>query len=232
MKSFKRSGIVGAVALATTLGMSMTSGAGATVSATSSTQSSTYSSTNHTLTAHLGKRTLVCYRGKLIKRIVAVSPHCPAGWTTKKPVTTSTVKFSGSYSGTMSLLWSASDVKVTALTGTGTGSTLGLAKVSGSGSSAPTSTCDPINGTGILSGGGSTLKLTLATTSKACASDSAAPTTVAVTGTATVVSGTGKFAGAKGSLKVTGSFSIKSTTAGSSESDSFNATLSGTLTTK
>jgi hypothetical protein len=232
MRSLKHTGIVGAIALVTAIGMSVTSGASAAVSNHSSTYSSTHSSTNHTLTAHVGKRTLVCYRGKLVKRIIAVKPHCPAGWTTKKPVTASTVKFSGSYSGTMSLLWSASDVKVTAMTGTGTGTTLGLTSVSGTGSSTPTSTCDPINGTGVLSGGGSTLKLTLATTSKACASDSAAPTTVAVTGTATVVSGTGKFAGAKGSLKVTGSFSIKSTAAGSSESDSFNATLSGTLTTK
>ena len=53
-----------------------------------------------------------------------------------------------------------------------------------------------------------------------------------MTGTATVTSGTGKFAGAKGTLKVSGTFSIKSTAAGSSESDNFSATLSGNLTLK
>lgn len=225
MKSLKYSGMVGAVALVTALGMSVTSGAGAVTT--------TPNSTSHTLSAHIVKKhALLCYRGKAVKRVVAVKPRCPAGWTTKKPATVKTVAFSGNYSGTMGLLWSSSDVKVTTLTGTGTGANQGLTAVSGSGSSSPTSTCDPINGTGILSGGGSTLHLTLSTTSKACAADSAAPTAVSVTGTATVTGGTGKFAGAKGTLKVSGTFSIKSTTAGSSENDSFNASLTGTLTIK
>ncbi len=47
---------------------------------------------------------------------------------------------------------------------------------------------------------------------------------------ATVVSGTGKFKGAKGTLTFKGSFTVQSTTAGSTESDSFSATLTGTLT--
>jgi hypothetical protein len=49
---------------------------------------------------------------------------------------------------------------------------------------------------------------------------------------ATVLSGTGKFKGATGTLSFSGSFSIQSTTAGSSESDSFSATLTGTLSIK
>ena len=224
MKTLKHSGTVGAIALVTALGMSAASGAGAVTT--------THSNASHTLSAHVAKKTLLCYKGKAVKRVVAVKPHCPAGWSTKKPVVAKTVAFSGTYNGSMSLLWSSSDVKVTTLTGTGTGNDQGLSAVSGTGSSSPSSTCDPINGTGILSGGGSTLHLTLATTSKACAADSAAPTTVSVTGTATVTSGTGKFAGAKGTLKVSGTFSIKSTAAGSSESDNFSATLSGNLTLK
>jgi len=224
MKTLKHSGTVGAIALVTALGMSVASGAGAVTT--------THTNASHTLNAHVAKKALLCYKGKAVKRIVAVKPHCPAGWSTKKPVVAKTVAFSGTYSGSMSLLWSSSDVKVTTLTGTGTGNDQGLSAVSGTGSSAPSSTCDPINGTGTLSGGGATLHLTLATTSKACAADSAAPTTVTVTGTATVTGGTGKFAGAKGTLKVSGTFSIKSTSAGSSESDNFSATLSGTLTLK
>jgi hypothetical protein len=223
MKSQKYSVAVGAVALVTTLAMSVASGASVP---------STPRAAAHTVTSHTATHTLICYKGKLIKRVTAVKPMCPAGWTTKKPVLAKTVAFSGSYTGTMSLLWSASDVKVTTLTGTGKGATLGLTAVSGTGSSSPTSSCDPINGTGTLSGGGSSLHLTLLTTSKACATDSAAPTSATVTGSAKVLGGTGKFRGATGTLKVTGSFSIKSTTAGSSESDGFSATLSGKLITK
>ena len=44
--------------------------------------------------------------------------------------------------------------------------------------------------------------------------------------------GTGKFKGATGTLSFKGSFSVQSSTAGSSESDAFNATLTGTVTIK
>ena len=72
----------------------------------------------------------------------------------------------------------------------------------------------------------------VSSSSQACAAGQSAPTSVTVKGVATVLSGTGKYAGAKGNLTVAGSFSIKSTTAGSSESDAFTATLKGTLTVK
>jgi hypothetical protein len=224
MKTLKNSGIVGALALATALGMSGFTGAGA---ATAS-----HSSTSHTVAAHVAKKTLRCYRGKAVRRVVAVHPKCPAGWSTKKPAAFHNVAFSSTYKGTIAMLWSSSDVKVTNLTGTGTGTNLGLTAVSGTGSAAPSSQCDPINGVGTLSGGGSTLKLTIKSTT-ACGAASAAPTTVTISnGTALVTGGTGKFAGATGTLKVTGSFAIQSTTAGSNESDAFTATLSGTLKIK
>jgi hypothetical protein len=222
MKSLKITGITGAVALVTLLGMSASMGASA-------------ATTNHathavTLQSSAPKKVLVCYKGNAVKRVT--TPRCPAGWTTKKPATAKTEAFAGTYRGNIALLWSATGVTATALSGAGTGTDLGLATVSGSGSSAPQSSCDPISGVGILSGGGSTLHLRLATTSKGCATDDTAPTSVTITGTATVVSGTGKFAGATGTLKVLGSFSIKSTTAGSNESDAFSATLSGALKVK
>jgi hypothetical protein len=198
------------VALVTLLGMSGAVGASA----------ATNSSPSHSITLHASaakKKTIVCYKGKAVRRVTAVNAHCPAGWTTKKPATTKSEAFSGTYRGTIAMLWSSSAVTVTALTGTGTGTDLGLSAVSGTGSSNPTGSCDPISGVGVLTGGGSTLHLKLATSSK---------------GSATVVSGTGKFAGATGTLKVSGSFEIKSTTAGSSESDAFTATLTGSLKVK
>jgi hypothetical protein len=75
-------------------------------------------------------------------------------------------------------------------------------------------------------------KVISSSSQQACAANDAAPTNVTVKGVATVLSGTGKFAGAKGTLAIAGSFSIKSTTAGSSESDSFTTTLKGTLTVR
>jgi hypothetical protein len=225
MKSLKITGITGAMAIATLLAMSGAVGASAATNA-----APTPSVTLHANAA--AKKTIVCYKGTAVRRVTAVNAKCAVGWTTKKPATAKTEAFKGTYSGTIAMLWSSSAVNVTALTGTGTGSDLGLAAVTGTGSSNPSGSCDPISGLGILTGGGSTLHLKLATSSKGCAADSAAPTTVVVTGTATVVSGTGKFAGATGTLKVSGSFQIKSTTAGSNESDAFNATLTGSLKVK
>jgi hypothetical protein len=224
MKSLRNSGLVGAVALGTVLGMSIATGASAVAPI--------HSSASQSLITHVAKKTLVCYKAKVIKKITAVSPKCPPGWTTKKPVAAKTAAFSGTYKGTISMLWSASDVKVTSLTGTGSGTNLGLSKVTGTGTSSPSNQCNPISGSGILTGATGTLHLKLATTSQGCGVDSAAPTVVAITGNALVTSGTGKFAGATGTLKVGGSFAIKSTTAGSSESDAFTVTLTGSLKLK
>ncbi|MGA7835448.1 MAG: hypothetical protein WCA31_09615, partial [Acidimicrobiales bacterium] len=147
---------------------------------------------------------------------------------------TKKVAFKGSYSGNISMLWSSNSVSVTSASGTGTSTELGASTLSGTGTSSPSSTCDPFSGSGTISGGGSVIhfKIVSSSAQQACAAGSAAPTSVDVKGVATVVSGTGKYAGATGSLKIAGSFSIKSTTAGSSESDAFTATLTGTLTVK
>jgi hypothetical protein len=253
---FRKTALVGVLALTTALGMTASGAYGVS-----------RGSSDHavTVSAHTAKKTITCYKGNAVKKVTGANPKCPVGWTTKKPALKSincykgtTVKvvkaaapscpagystkkpaaaskvraFNGTYKGTIAMLWSASEVKVTQLTGTGTGSVFGLTSVSGTGSSSPSSTCDPISGTGTLRGAAGSLTLKLATTSQGCGADSSAPTLVTVTGSAVVLSGTGTFAGATGSLKVAGSFSIKSTTAGSSESDGFTATLSGNLTVK
>lgn len=158
--------------------------------------------------------------------------HAPSSEVALVAAKTHKVAFKGSYSGNIALLWSSSSVSVTSLHGTGTGTELGSSTLSGTGSSSPSSTCDPFSGTGTISGGGSVIhfKVVSSSAQQACASGSSAPTNVTVKGVATVLSGTGKYAGAKGTLKIAGSFSIKSTTAGSSESDAFSTTLTGTLT--
>ena len=144
------------------------------------------------------------------------------------------VKFVGKYTGTIAMLWSSTGVKATAVTGTGTGTYLGKSKLSGTGSAPASNTCDPLTGTGTLIGAGSklVLKIIAPATSQACAAGQSAPTSVSVKGIAKVLSGTGKYKGVFGVLKFTGSFSIKSTTAGSSETDAFSAALNGVLSIK
>jgi len=193
------------------------------------------------------KKTITCYKGKIVKKVTAVSPKCPTGYTTKKPVakvtpkptattpaktTAGTVAFSGTYKGKISVLWSDSDVRATSVTATGTGSVLGLDELTGTGSAAPQNQCDAFDGTGVLSGGGNTLKVAFDSTAKACAAEGAAPTTITITGNATVTGGTGKYVGATGTLKVTGTFAIKSKDAGFSESTALTLTLTGNITTK
>ncbi len=144
------------------------------------------------------------------------------------------VAFRGTYKGTIAMLWSSTGVKATAVTGKGTATYLGTSTLSGSGSSTAASTCDPLTGKGVLVGSGSKLMLTIIdpTSSQACAAGDSAPTSVSVKGVAKVTGGLGKYKGVSGTLKFTGSFSIKSTTAGSSESDAFSATLTGVLSIK
>jgi len=186
--------------------------------------------------ANAATKSITCYKGTAVKKVTGASPKCAKGWTTKKPVTKATsakvTAFSGTYKGKLSLLWSDSDVKATSATGTGTGTTLGLSALSGTGSSAPTDQCAAIFGSGVLSGGGNTLNVSFNSSAKACAGDSAAPTTVDISGNAVIKGGTGKFVGATGTLKFIGSFGIKSTAAGSSESTSFTLTVTGNINTK
>lgn len=195
------------------------------------------------------KKTIKCYKGKIVKKVTAVKPKCPKGYTTKKPVvkvtpkptatattppktTAATVAFSGTYKGKIAILWSDSDVRATSVTGAGTGNVLGLNELTGTGSAAPQNQCDAFDGTGVLSGGGNTLKVAFDSSAKACADEGAAPTSITITGNATITGGTGKYTGATGTLKVTGTFAIKSKDAGFSESTALTLTLTGNITTK
>jgi hypothetical protein len=149
------------------------------------------------------------------------------------------VKFSGTYKGKLGLLMvgtaggNATSVKVTSITGTGTGTLLGKSTVTGTGSAPATAQNDPITGKGVLSGGGSKIMLTAVTSkSEGYAAGQTTPTSVTVSGVAKVTGGTGKYKGVSGNLTFKGSFSVQSNNGGSSESDAFTATLSGTLSIK
>jgi len=151
---------------------------------------------------------------------------------TKKVTKITHVAFKGTYTGTIALLWSSTGVTATSVAGHGTG-TYGTNTMKGAGSGSAANTCNPFDGSGNLVGP-SGLKLSVATSTKsqACAVNAAAPSPVTVIGVAKIMSGTGKFKGASGTLSFKGSFSIQSSTAGSSENDSFSATLTGTVTIK
>ncbi len=213
--------------------------------------------TNVTVASAVVKKTIKCYKGTAVKKITAVTPKCPTGWTTKKPVakitakpsatptkasatpsatptkaTAGTVAFSGTYKGKISVLWSDSDVQASSVVATGTGTTLGLNSLNGTGSSAPQDQCALIAGSGVLSGGGDTLKVKFDSNASGCAAADAVPTTINLTGTATITGGTGKYAGATGTLKVTGSFAVNSSQAGSGETTALTLTLTGNINTK
>jgi hypothetical protein len=203
--------------------------------------------------AEAANKTITCYKGTIVKKVTAKTPKCPTGYTTKKPVAKPTASatakptaaastpaaaasnkfaFNGTYKGKMSIIWSDYDVRATSVSGDGTGAIFGMDSLSGSGSSAPSTQCAGLDGVGVISGGGSSIKVTFDTSAKVCAEDGAAPTTINITGFAVVNSGTGKFAGATGKLKAVGFFNIKSADAGASESSVLTITLSGEITTK
>jgi len=202
--------------------------------------------------AEAANKTITCYKGTVVKKVTAKTPKCPTGYTTKKPVANPTASatakpttaavtpaaaankfaFNGTYKGKMSIVWSDYDAKATSVSGDGTGVIFGMDSLSGSGSSAPSTQCAGLDGVGVISGGGSSIKVTFDTSAKVCAEDGAAPTTINITGFAVVNSGTGKFAGASGKLKAVGYFNIKSADAGASESSVLTLTLTGEINTK
>lgn len=191
--------------------------------------------------ANAANKTITCYKGTAVKKVTAAAPKCPTGYSTKKPVAPATTApaaaskaqtFNGTYKVKISLLWGETDVRATTVTGTGTGDVLGLTDLVGTGYSAPMNQCDGFDGSGTLSGGGSTLKLAFDTSAQGCAEDANAPTTISIKGNAKILSGTGKYAGATGTLSVKGTFSIRSTAIGSSEVISATLTATGSVTTK
>jgi hypothetical protein len=186
-------------------------------------------------TANAANKTITCYKGTTVKKVTAAKPKCPTGYSTTKPkatvapATAGSVAFLGNYKGTLNIVWGDTFLQVTSATAKGTGNVLGLTDMSGTGSAAPAGLCDGFDAKGSISGGGSSLNVTFDTSSKGCAEDESAPTTIKITGSATITGGTGKYAGATGNLKVTGSFSVKG---GAKEAAAFTMDVSGNIKTK
>jgi hypothetical protein len=187
------------------------------------------------LSANAASKTITCYKGTVEKKVTAASPKCPTGYSTTKPKATTApaasgaVAFDGTYKGTLAIVWGDTYLQVTSVTAKGTGNVLGLTDMSGSGSAAPAGLCDGFDAKGSISGGGNTLNVTFDSSSKGCAEDETAPTTIKITGSATITGGTGKYAGASGTLKVTGVFSVKG---GAKENAAFTMDVSGNIKTK
>ena len=167
------------------------------------------------------------------------SPSGTSHAATAHAVKITKVAFKGTYKGTMKFLWSSSTVAATIVSGRGTGTYMAGGTMTGHGTGADTAYSDPFSGTGVLSGAGSRLMISvIKTSSSASVADGtqsgpqSPPASVTIIGKAKVTGGTGKFKGASGTLKFSGSFSVTNNTAGTTESDSFTATLSGTLTVK
>lgn len=194
-----------------------------------------------TVPANAANKTITCYKGTVVKKVTAVKPKCPTGYTTTKPKVTAkpvattkpvagaTVALSGTYKGKLSIVWGDTYLQVTSVNGTGTGNVLGLTDMSGTGAAAPAGICDTFDAKGTIGGGGSSINVTFDSTAKGCAEDESAPTTIKITGTATITGGTGKYAGATGVLKVAGTFSVKG---GTKEDASFTMDVSGNIKTK
>ena len=194
--------------------------------------------------AQAATKSINCYKGTTMKVVKAASPKCPTGWTTTKPVVaktpnapapaagSKTLTLNATYTGKIAMVWSDSDVQATNVTATGTGTTLGLTQLTGTGSSSPASQCSTISGTGTVSDGTNTLKANFDPAAQGCAKDGAAPTTVTINGNMIITGGTGKYSGATGTLKFTGSFPVNSTAAGTNESGALTLNVSGSFTTK
>jgi hypothetical protein len=191
--------------------------------------------------ANAATKTITCYKGTIVKKVTAAKPKCPTGYTTTKPKVTTKpaattkpvagaiVAFSGTYKGTLAIVWGDTYLQVTSVTAKGTGNVLGLTDMTGTGSAAPAGLCDTFDGKGSIGGGGNTLNVAFDTSAKGCAEDESAPTTIKITGNAQITGGTGKYAGATGALKVSGVFSVKG---GSKESAAFTMDVSGNIKTK
>jgi hypothetical protein len=174
--------------------------------------------------------------GAAISRPSAPATHSVVSHAVK----TKKVAFKGTYKGTIALLMvgpsgqSASSVTVSSLHGRGTGTDLGSSTVTAAGSAPASNQCDELTGVGSITGSGSKLLLKVVTSlsTQGCAAATSTPTSVSVKGVAKVTGGTGKFKGVSGSLSFKGTFNVQSNTSGSSESDAFTASLTGTLTIK
>ncbi len=148
----------------------------------------------------------------------AVAPAVLPSYAPASPVAqASTVRFSGRYSGRASVSVKGSAIKISSVSGSGSG-TDGLNKLTGSNGTGHTSgTCGFFSGPASISGSGGSLTLAVKSTSKGCGESNVK----SVSGSATVSGGSGKLKGAKGTLSFAGSYNKSAGT--------FTVTISGSV---
>lgn len=117
-----------------------------------------------------------------------------------------TSSVSGKYSGKVTEKVSGQNVSA-AVKGSGSATLLGKGGISGTvAGTTANPPCTPLSGPGVISGTGGTMKITVASTSRACAAGEDDQDNISFNGKAAVKGGTGKFKKAKGTLTFSGHY--------------------------
>lgn len=137
---------------------------------------------------------------------VAVGLLAAAGTALAATPKPKTVVFKGTYAGHVTEKVDGDNVTGTTL-GNGTGTAVGkgtiTGKVTGTKANPP---CSPLAGTGWITGPKGKLKVTILSTSRACAASADDQNNISVSGNAKVAGGTSTFKKAKGSIHFSGSY--------------------------
>lgn len=135
-------------------------------------------------------------------------------------VTKKSLAFKASFTGTATTQATDNVVAITA-NGTGTGTKIGAAKITGTGKGdSSQQPCVPFNGTGSMTGPGGTLTFSVNPASRGCGDESGE--VFSVSGKVVVLKATGSLKKAKGTLKMTGVYDRSN--------GAFSVKFTGTLT--
>lgn len=138
--------------------------------------------------------------------VVAVGLVAAAGTALAATPKPKTVVFKGTYAGHVTEKVDGNDVTGATL-GTGTGTAIGKGTVTGTVTGTTANPpCSPIAGTGFITGPKGKLKMTVLSTSRACAASADDQNNVTVSGNAKVAGGTAAFKKAKGTIHFSGSY--------------------------
>jgi hypothetical protein len=145
----------------------------------------------------------------LLIAVVAIGVVVAAGTALAATPKPKTVTFKGTYAGTVTEKVDGDNVTGLA-NGTGASTVVGKGKLIGTASGTTASPpCTPLNGTGSMTGPKGKLKLSLLTTSRACAASEEDQNNISIVGDAKVTGGTLAFRRAKGKLHFSGSYDRK-----------------------
>jgi hypothetical protein len=148
----------------------------------------------------------------LVAAAVAVGLVAAAGTALAAVPKPKTVTFKGAYAGQVTEKVDGNNVTGVA-SGTGTATAVGRGKLIGTSSGTTANPpCSPLTGAGTLTGAKGNLKVTLLTTSRACAASQEDQDNISVVGDAKAAGGTKIFRKAKGKLHFSGTYDRKAGT--------------------